>query len=148
MSEEYQPNGLISVIEKLNRLYHEMRNEVNKALLPMDLSLSKLRVLKIVQETPQCYASSIMERLNFSSRSVTESVDFLSSAGFITRGKEVGNRKVKIIKLTESGEIILAKAMYERDKKLNELLSCVDDDDLKIFQNVISRVFTSYYGIK
>ncbi|HDT2076117.1 MULTISPECIES: MarR family winged helix-turn-helix transcriptional regulator [Enterobacter] len=148
MSEKPLSHDLIRVIEKLNVLYHEMRNEVNKTLLPMALSLSKLRVLKVIQDTPQCYASSIMDCLNFTSRSVTEALDYLLLAGFITREKESGNRKVKIVRLTTAGEIILAKAMSERDRKLNELLSCMNNSDLEMFQDVINRMFISYKSMK
>lgn len=135
---------LLSVIERLNRLHHDFRNDVNRALLNHGLTLSKVRVLHAVGESPGCNATHIMTTLNYSCRNVTESLESLELSGLISRKRIPGNRKVKIITLTEHGQDRLQMSMQIRDNILTQRLSCLDDHELILFKGIINKIYAEH----
>lgn len=132
---------LVDVLERLNRLHHDFRNEVNSALINHGLTLSKVRVLKAIEEHEACNATDVMTVLSYSCRSVTESLESLEAAGLITRYKAPGNRKVKIITLTEPGKDRLRLAMQVRNDILTALLSCLEENELVLFKWIINKIW-------
>ncbi|HDR2590211.1 TPA: winged helix-turn-helix transcriptional regulator [Enterobacter ludwigii] len=135
---------LVDALERLNRLHHDFRNEVNNALINHGLTLSKVRVLKAIEEHEACNATEVMAVLSYSCRSVTESLESLEVAGLITRHKTPGNRKVKIISLTEQGQDRLHLAMQVRNDILTTLLSCLEGSELVLFRNIINKIWLSH----
>ena len=135
---------LVDVLERLNRLHHDFRNEVNKALITHGLTLSKVRVLKAIEEHTGCNATDVMAVLGYSCRSVTESLESLEIIGLITRHKAPGNRKVKIITLTEQGKVRLHFAMQIRNDLLTKRLLCLEGSELVSFQGIINKLWSEY----
>ncbi|MNG54583.1 MarR family protein [compost metagenome] len=135
---------LVDVLERLNRLHHDFRNEVNSALINHGLTLSKVRVLKAIEEHEACNATDVMTVLSYSCRSVTESLESLEAAGLITRHKAPGNRKVKIITLTEPGKERLHLAMQIRNDILTALLSCLEGSELVLFSDIINKIWLNH----
>ncbi|MNG54817.1 hypothetical protein D3C79_128690 [compost metagenome] len=132
---------LVDVLERLNRLHHDFKNEVNKELIKYGLTLSKVRVLKAIEEHSGCNATDVMGILNYSCRSITESLESLELSELITRHKTPGNRKIKIITLTEQGKDRLYFAMQIRNLILTTLLSCLEETELTLFKGIINKIW-------
>lgn len=79
--------------------------------------------------------------LNMSAQSIAEFVNKLVSKGLVTKEKSTADRRMTIIKLTESGREISNK---ESDK-IPEFLDVLTDEELDQFTNILTKINSSLY---
>src|SRR5262245_55471890 len=73
-----------------------------------EMPVAQLRVCSILQSGPRSM-SSLSEELNISVSAVTQIADRLEKAGLVERVAESGDRRLRNLRLTETGQGLMSK---------------------------------------
>jgi DNA-binding MarR family transcriptional regulator len=100
------------------------------------------RILAMLKIKPEISQRELTYLLNMSKQSLTELISKLEKNGCITREKSTDDKRVMTIKLTEKG----AKAAdnVSDDAETSQILDCLSDGELTMFNGYLSRLITRY----
>jgi DNA-binding MarR family transcriptional regulator len=88
----------------------------------------------------QLSASILAQRIGSSMPASTGIVDRLEKAGFVERDRQEGDRRVVVIRLTESGKKLAGELHAAFEEKLAILLGALDEPDREALVGIIGRL--------
>ncbi|MGN0695951.1 MAG: MarR family winged helix-turn-helix transcriptional regulator [Oscillospiraceae bacterium] len=90
---------------------------------------SQKRILIIMNEMGETTQTELTARLGVRSASVSEVVGKLEKAGAVVRRQGEYDRRTVILSLTDSGRELARQAQQQRDRRHEEMFSCLTDDE-------------------
>jgi len=105
--------------------YNIISGAVNAYLSKFGLSASKFNIMMVVKHIgkdnglPQ---NEISRRLLVTTSNMTRMVDKLEKDGYVQRLMQEGDRRVKLIKITKKGSLMLDKIWPGYTEKMNDLM--------------------------
>lgn len=109
---------LYTLIHKIHRkLRNPKLDSVDRHLLPQ---VTKVQwwILKTLWERKQCTAGNLAETIGVRPGTMSQMLDRLEKAGFITRYADIADARVRIIRLTDKGHSIFHKSESNFVEKL------------------------------
>ena len=97
------------------------------------LSLVHLHVLTVLEARGPLSMTKLADELDVSVASLTGIVDRMESRGLVERQREPDDRRVIVVRPTESGEAVFSEMAVERRRYLEPLLARMADDELESF---------------
>lgn len=94
-----------------------------------DLPLSWFEPLRVVQDTPECRLSDIIDALGITVGGASKLVDRLQAAGLCERAIDPSDRRSSVIALTPEGTRMVDAARETFRRELASLLRSGGDDD-------------------
>ena len=155
--EEYRCTGKIPE-QRHEKNYHEMRMahyyaaDINDKLIInlRDLShimrllyegkASQKRILIILNETETITQKDLTERLGIQPGSASEILSKLESAGLINRTQNEADRRTTDVCLTDAGRELAAEALTQRQKRHEEMFSCLSEEEKHELLSLLKRV--------
>lgn len=128
-------NALIGIV---NGLKHAMRDSMSEH----GITLSPLYfiVLKHIEETPQCTAITLANKLERDKGQITRLVKELESQGYIYREPNANDKRSYFIALTEPGRAHYQTLAKDDFKALQAMTLGLTDEELASFINVASTM--------
>lgn len=125
----------------LIRLNNFMRDRTLKGLEGTDLKASFTPVLAALGDTDGLTVSELSHITGLDKSNVTRNIQQLSELGYIVKD----SRNSPII-LTRKGKDAADLIMKIQREAYDELISCLDDDERRMFIGVAAKVFGSIEG--
>lgn len=101
---------------------------------------SQRRVLIILNETGRITQRELTERLGIQPGSASEVIAKLEDSGYITRTPSETDRRTADIELTQTGKISAQEAAEQRNKRHEEMFSCLSDDEKNSLLLLLEKV--------
>lgn len=129
-------------------LWNTLNEGLEKTLAQVGLNNSKFNILMIIRFVGGengIQQNEISKQLLVTASNITKLLDKLETDELITRNNKDGDRRVKIIKITEKGSGLIDKIWVDYNKTVNALTPNMTDDELDALTD---KLFTWYKDIK
>lgn len=101
---------------------------------------SQKRILIVLSEVGVITQRELTKRLRIKPGSASEVIGKLETAGLIVRMPSEVDRRTADIKLTKEGIIEAEKARSKREKRHNQMFSCLSDEEKDILLSLLEKV--------
>lgn len=106
-------------------LAHRVRRLVDDKMVAGGLSLARVKILRILDETGPQRQVSLAESLGQAPRSVTQAVEALERDGLVVRTADPEDQRAKLVALTPAGVDSLAAGVTAGDQALVEIFGAL-----------------------
>lgn len=120
------PNTMIDMMFTISRL---MKSEMSYTNNLMHLSVLQIQTLMFIHKNNKTTMSAIAENFQIELPSATSLITKLSDQKLVTRLDDPNDRRLVLITLTEEGKSLLERAMRERRRKLENILSYLSSQE-------------------
>lgn len=101
---------------------------------------SQRRVLIILNETGKITQRELTERMGIQPGSASEVIAKLEEAGYVTRTPSETDRRTADIELTQEGKMSAQEATEQRNKRHEEMFSCLSEDEKNSLLLLLEKV--------
>lgn len=108
---------------------------------------TQLKALIIIKNNKAMSMTDLCNKLNIEKGSLTTMIDDLTEKGYVTREKDISDRRKYLVKITESGEVIASDFVDKLKLRLEEKLIKLTDEDKKKYINsvkILQEIFDKY----
>lgn len=129
-------------------LWNTLNEGLEKTLAQVGLNNSKFNILMIIRFVGGengIQQNEISKQLLVTASNITKLLDKLETDELITRNNKDGDRRVKIIKITEKGSGLIDKIWVDYNKTVNALTPNMTDDEIDALTD---KLVTWYKDIK
>ena len=129
-------------------LWNTLNEGLEKTLAQVGLNNSKFNILMIIRFVGGengIQQNEISKQLLVTASNINKLLDKLEADELITRNNKDGDRRVKIIKITEKGSGLIDKIWVDYNKTVNALTPNMTDDELDA---LTAKLVTWYKDIK
>jgi DNA-binding MarR family transcriptional regulator len=88
-----------------------VRRTVDDEMVASGLSLSRAKVLQVLDQQGPIRQASLAKSLSFAPRSITQAIDGLERSGHVERRADPGDQRSKLVHLTPAGRAALVSSM-------------------------------------
>ncbi|HIS82866.1 TPA: MarR family transcriptional regulator [Candidatus Scatenecus faecavium] len=126
------------LIHAIGLLWGQISSKLDEVLAPAKLNISKFNILMIIKHVggyDGIQQNEISKRLLVTASNITKLLDKLEKDGLITRNTKKGDRRVKLIRITDYGSKTLDKIWpkyLKITKKINSHIASVDADYVEL----------------
>ncbi|NLE96510.1 MAG: winged helix-turn-helix transcriptional regulator [Propionibacterium sp.] len=119
----------------VNRLTRILRRRTHGLPIPPH----QLRALRFIAHG-SVRPARLAEALGITPRAVTDVVDAMIEAGLVVATPDPGDRRAKVLEITEEGERQRAAARERRDEAAREVFDPLDDDERTELARLLEKV--------
>lgn len=101
---------------------------------------SQKRILIILSQSKQMTQQTLTEKLGIKPGSASEVISKLENAQLISRSPNKIDRRTTDITLTEQGKKLALEALQQRNKRHDEMFSCLSDDEKEQFLALLKKI--------
>jgi DNA-binding MarR family transcriptional regulator len=124
-------------------LYQRVRKMADDAMLACGVSLSRTKVLKLLSVRGPVTQAAIAVEFGFAPRSITDLVDGLEREGLAERIDNPGDRRSRLVRITDSGAIALESALTTKRELFEQIFSALDAPSRTALCALLETVYTS-----
>ncbi|WP_343210698.1 MarR family winged helix-turn-helix transcriptional regulator [Anaerolentibacter hominis] len=136
MSEYMKNKELIEKMMHLQWLIQRQHVQMHGRRGPFaDPTRGQGRVLALLKMQPEISTRDLSYVLNIRQQSLSELLGKLEKAGYITRSQMESDRRVVMVKLTESG-----KSAEQESPAFPDLFGCLNEDEQAAFGDYLDRI--------
>lgn len=104
------------------------------------VTLPQFRLLAVLAGRAPSRSSAVARALGLDASSVTRLADRLVAAGYVTRGKDPGNRSVVTLRLTPGGKQLVNQVDSWRQAELTRIMSLLSPRDRALVTTTLRQV--------
>ncbi len=134
------------LIYSIGLLWGQITTKLDDVLSKYGLNISKFNILMIIKHiggNDGIQQNEISKRLLVTASNITKLLDKLEKDGMITRNNKEGDRRVKLIKITEPTSKLLDDVWPLYSKAINEITSHVQKSDAKVLDKILLEWLTN-----
>lgn len=123
-------------------VYALMEKRISEYLRPYNLTVAKFNALMIVKHSGKDKGMSQVEigrRLIVTASNMTRLLDNLEKDAYILRFSREGDRRVKLIKISEKGSALLDRAWPGYCEKISEIANVLNKEDRRYLTGIIGK---------
>lgn len=112
-----------------------------------DVNKTQLRALIFIKKNGAISMTDLCAKLNIEKGSLTSMVDDLTKKGYVTRERDISDRRKYLITITERGEIIASDFVDKLKLSLEERLIKLTEEDKKKYIGAVKtleEIFDKY----
>ncbi|MEO9274229.1 MarR family winged helix-turn-helix transcriptional regulator [Marinomonas sp. 5E14-1] len=127
-----------NISEILHHLIHEYKIKTKNLILNSGISIpiSHIRLLKFINNTEHCTASSITRTLSLDKSQVARSLKDLEREGYITKHRHPDNHRSQLLELTENGAILIRDLIQLNQKTTEKMTNELTEQEIKDFIHI------------
>ena len=134
-------------MSRLGIIFLTWRRYLQKGLVPYDITLKQLYVLRQLSKHEFLYPSDIAEELFCDRPTATVILDNLEKQGWVYREKEVGNRKYTRVLITAAGRQKFNE-IQALDRQSFDPMACFTPAELEQFDHLLRKLDQHLEAIK
>lgn len=126
---------------KVAKVRNSIKNEMELALIPYDITTTQFVVLVKLCEKDRMTQKDLALETNYKQSALTLILDKLEVKKLIIREAKENDRRAYLIAITQEGRELEKKVIVhakELEKRIHENIS---EDEIKIFLNVLDKIF-------
>lgn len=126
----------------LKRIHEELEKRTNNALKPFDLTKAQMDVLLLLREAENGTLSlkQVEKASHVAQSTVSGIVARLEKKSLVQRLNEMGDRRVKKVRITEKGRKCCMDALRSMRDTERELLSILTKEEQAMFESLLGKV--------
>jgi DNA-binding MarR family transcriptional regulator len=137
MLKETPINSVVSIIATADVINQYLRKELRRS----ESTQAQLRILNnLIKKNGSARLTDMSEILFRSKCAITRVVDNLEKACLVKREPADGDRREKIITITEKGIKFIEKTMQQRRIAADQIMSCLDEDKMAELIGLLEQV--------
>jgi DNA-binding MarR family transcriptional regulator len=144
MSEAHNPANV------LNRLFEvtvQLGETMDEGLVDRGLTRARATVIWSLHHGGPMRPRAIAEILRVAPRSVTDFVDALERAGFVSREPDPGDRRAILVALTDKGRAAGAALHAEQEEFARALFRDLGEEERAAFAATLERILAGLQGV-
>jgi len=102
------------------RAYEAVRQRAEEHIASLEICLSDFAVLELLLHKGPTPVNRIGARVGLTSGSITTAVDRLERRGLVERRNDPGDRRTRVVHLTDAGRRMIACAFADHEKAMEE----------------------------
>jgi DNA-binding MarR family transcriptional regulator len=111
------------------------------AIADLDLSFTQIKVLCALEvEQEQQSAKGLAESLGVSFTTISRAVDGLFERGMVHRQEDANDRRIKRLRLTDSGKAVPQALDAARLSALKEFVASLDEDEAQALEGALALI--------
>jgi MarR family transcriptional regulator, 2-MHQ and catechol-resistance regulon repressor len=103
----------------LGKAFRALKRHAERSLEGIDMNLSDFAILELLLNRGPQPLSTIGQRIELTSGSVTTAVDRLEERGFVKRGNDPNDRRTRIVSLTPEGRKCISRIFGHHKEALD-----------------------------
>ncbi|BCU51555.1 MarR family transcriptional regulator, 2-MHQ and catechol-resistance regulon repressor [Staphylococcus auricularis] len=124
----------------LNRTIDTLTNIVAKDAKRHDLNITEFGVLELLFNKGPQPVQRIRSRVLIASSSITYVVDCLERKQLVQRQRDVQDKRVTLVHLTETGQSLMEEIFPTHAQIITDSFSMLTDDELTTLQHVLKKL--------
>lgn len=128
------------LIYSIGLLWGQISTKLDSMLGQYGLNISKLNILMIIKHIggeQGIQQNEISKRLLVTASNITKLLDKLEKDGMITRNDKQGDRRVKLIKISENTSKLLDEVWPIYNKTIKEITSSINKTNAKALDKIL-----------
>ncbi|MFW6229513.1 MAG: MarR family winged helix-turn-helix transcriptional regulator [Halanaerobium sp.] len=113
--------------EKIRNIAKYLNEYTKDHLKCYNLTLGRFHVLRVIIESQPVSMGQIHEELHMANSTVTVIVDYLHEAGLVKRKRDIEDRRVVLLEITDKGREIMESLLKKRQDFMKKALVDMDD---------------------
>lgn len=113
----------IQAIRKFNRFYTNFLGLLNETLLDSPVTLTEARILFEIINLPDCNAKELIDILNLDRGYMSRVLKRLERIGLIERVTHPGDKRIRTLRLTHDGKLLMNKIDRDASNHIGGLLN-------------------------
>lgn len=105
---------------------------------------SQKRILIILNELKTITQRDLTEHLGIQPGSASEILSKMESAGLIIRTQNETDRRTTDVRLTDRGRELAAEALAHRQKRHEEMFSCISEEEKEKLLSLLERIYADW----
>ncbi len=126
-----------------NRAGKKLANEFNERLLTVGITRVQWVALYYLGKHKELNQKELAELMDIKESSVARLIDRMEKEGYVLRKKDISDRRVTILLLTEKGIDYREKLLPEGEKMAQVFTEGISDEELEIFLRVIDKMLSN-----
>lgn len=126
----------------IKQIHDELEKQTNNALRSFDLTMAQMGALLILRDTPekQMTLKELERSLHVAQSTAAGIVSRLEQKGFIVSFGDAEDKRIKVVRITSSGEECCVSADSDMEKTENKLLSGLTETEKEILISLLDKV--------
>lgn len=113
----------------------------------LHLSMLQLQTLIYIKRNPKAQMSDIAAKFSIELPSATSLITKLTTLRLVQKTQDKKDKRIVRLALTKKGEDLLAAAIEKRNKKMDELLQYMSEEDKKSLLDILKRLIIKMEGM-
>lgn len=133
------------LIYTLGILWSQIVARLENVLAKVNLNTSKFNILMIIKHVGKddgIQQNEISKRLIVTASNITKLLDKLEKDGMITRNSKANDKRVKLIKITDSASKLLDDIYPEYNKEIKKITDKISSSDLNLLNQKLVEWLT------
>ena len=131
---------VIDQIRSFNRFYTDIIGLLDQHFLNSPFSLTEGRVLYEIQHIEGCTAKKIREKINIDEGYLSRILNAFRKKGLITKSPSPADRRLNIIKLTETGQKEFTSLNEQSDQLISRLIEKLSEEECQELLSITERI--------
>ena len=131
---------VINQIRSFNRFYTGVIGLLDQHFLDSPFSLTEGRVLYEIRHIEDCTAKKIREKINIDEGYLSRILNTFRKKGLITKAPSSEDKRLHIIKLTETGQKEFASLNDNSDQVISSLIANLSEEECQELLSITERI--------
>jgi DNA-binding MarR family transcriptional regulator len=140
---ERVPSSSTDAGETLITVYHAARRLMDQALSEHAMSVSRLKLLLVLDQAGPARMSTIAAELDIAVRSAMDAVASLERDGMLTRKDDPTDRRAVLAVISPAGRTAMRKALRVKERILDETFGTLSLDERDQLLALLTKVRTA-----
>jgi MarR family 2-MHQ and catechol resistance regulon transcriptional repressor len=122
------------------KAYQSLREHAEAHIASLGLGLSDFGVLEVLFHRGPKPVNEIGEKVNLTSGSITAAVDRLEKKGLVERRNDPGDRRARVVHLTEAGDSLIRCAFADHSAAMERATSALTPEEREQAINLMRKL--------
>lgn len=134
-----QDDRLREIATAFGWTWYRLRRLIDAHLSANGASMARLKLLAFIAEQPR-RSTDIASFFDHAPRTVTQAIDWLEQNGLVSRSPVPGDRRAKLVQITEAGSSMLEQGLPLYDGIVARTFGSLTDEELAGFDAAIAHL--------
>ncbi|QSO45943.1 MarR family winged helix-turn-helix transcriptional regulator [Alicyclobacillus mengziensis] len=140
------PEHVVEIEQQLRQIAGVVRRRGRLLLEQFGITPPQFDALIILDRSGDLTIGELSSRLYLAYSTTTDLVDRLERAGFVVRSRDTADRRVVLVKLQETGHLVIEKVMDARRAYLGGVLESLDESERLQILRVLNLLHERMHG--
>jgi len=124
----------------LTKAYRALLAFADRSIECLDICPTDFSVLELLLHKGPLPVNTIGKKVFLASGSITAAIDRLASLRLVARHDDPGDRRVRVVVLTEQGETLIREKFAEHKEHMSLAFSALGKDEIVLLQNLLRKL--------
>jgi DNA-binding MarR family transcriptional regulator len=125
------------------KVHHACEAALSQAMEPLGLTLSHYDILANLERSPGLPQRDLVAKLLVGKSAVSMTLPELERRGLITRTRDIADRRIRRLSLTQTGRELTAKALAVHAGIVSIMMAAGGKDDADAVETAMGRIHTA-----